>query len=82
MRCACKACGTYMIQLEKGLVSGCFCPSCANACRDCMGSADGPQSADALRERFSAGVTDSMLPQSTEELRERADQPLDWRKLL
>lgn len=82
MRCACKACGTYMIQRERGLLSGCYCPNCGNACRDCMGSAEGPQSVEALRARFRAGPVDSQPPKSEEELRERAEQPLDWRKLL
>ncbi len=82
MRCACKACGTYMIQTERGLFSGCRCPNCGNACRDCMGSAEGPQSVEALRARFSAGVEASLPPKSEEELRELAEQPLDWRKLL
>lgn len=82
MRCACKACGTYMIQTEKGLLSGCLCPACGNACRDCLGSAQGPQSVEALRLRFAAGVEDSLPPKSAEELRERAEQPLNWRDLL
>lgn len=36
MRCSCKACGTYMVQTERGLFSGCQCPECGNICRDCM----------------------------------------------
>lgn len=52
MRCACKACGTYMIQDERGLMSGCRCPECANACRDCMGSVEAPLSVEELRGRF------------------------------
>lgn len=82
MRCACKACGAYMIQTEKGLLSGCRCPDCGNGCRDCMGSMEGPQSVEALRRRFADGPEDSLPPKSTEELRERAEQPVDWRKLL
>lgn len=82
MRCACKACGTYMIQTERGLLSGCRCPACANACRDCMGSVESPQSAEALRGRFAAGAEDSLPQKSAEAPRERAGQPSDWRKLL
>lgn len=82
MRCACKACGTYMVQTERGLLSGCLCPACGNACRDCMGSADGPQSVEALRIRFAAGIGEPLLPKNEEDLRERAEEPYDWRKLL
>ncbi|MEA4969882.1 MAG: hypothetical protein VB051_05035 [Candidatus Pelethousia sp.] len=71
-----------MVQTERGLFSGCRCPDCGNACRDCMGSVEGPQSVEALRARFSAGVEASLPPKSEEELRELAEQPLDWRKLL
>lgn len=37
MRCSCVVCGTYMVQSEKGLESGCVCPECFNKCSACMG---------------------------------------------
>lgn len=51
MRCACRLCGTYMVQVERGLDSGCKCPECGFVCRDCMGSAQPPMSVEALRSR-------------------------------
>ncbi len=58
MRCSCKACGTYMIQREHGLSSGCVCPDCGFACRDCMGSDRPPMSADELKRRAEALVNE------------------------
>ena len=49
MRCSCRGCGTYMVQQEHGLESGCRCPACGLICRDCMGSRQGPMSAEELR---------------------------------
>ena len=60
MRCSCKACGTYMVQTERGLFSGCQCPECGNICRDCMGSVDSPLTPDQLRERFSSMKFDAV----------------------
>ncbi|NCB30084.1 MAG: hypothetical protein EOM66_01590 [Clostridia bacterium] len=71
-----------MIQTERGLESGCRCPACGNACRDCMGSLEGPQNVETLRARFVAYAEDPVPPQNLEKLREMAEQPLDWRKLL
>ncbi len=52
MRCSCRVCGTYMIQTERGLDSGCKCPDCGFECRDCMGSAQPPMNTDELRKRM------------------------------
>jgi len=52
MRCACKSCGEYMVQAERGLMSGCCCPACGNECRDCMGSLEKPLSVEELRARM------------------------------
>ena len=70
MRCSCKACGTYMVQTERGLFSGCQCPECGNICRDCMGSVDSPLTPDQLRERFSSMKLDAVTA-------EPADPP-EW----
>ncbi|HWQ58273.1 MAG TPA: hypothetical protein VN540_04565 [Clostridia bacterium] len=59
MRCSCKVCGTYMVQVEHGLKSGCVCPDCGYACRDCMGSDQPPMSADELRRRADALARES-----------------------
>ena len=32
MRCSCRVCGTYMVQVEHGLQSGCKCPDCGTCC--------------------------------------------------
>ena len=49
MRCACKLCGAYMVQAERGLSSGCVCPECLHTCSDCMGTAQKPLSAEDLK---------------------------------
>ena len=54
MRCSCRICGTYMVQREHGLASGCVCPDCGFACRDCMGSDRPPMSAEELRRHVEA----------------------------
>lgn len=82
MRCSCKACGTYMVQRERGLESGCRCPACGNACRDCMGSVSGPLRVEALQARYGDDLGETFLPKGEEELRERAERPPDWRRLL
>ena len=51
MRCACRVCGAYMVQVEEGLQSGCKCPECLSVCRDCMGSDQPPMSVEELRTR-------------------------------
>ncbi|MDD3920210.1 MAG: hypothetical protein PHO41_03400 [Eubacteriales bacterium] len=48
MRCSCKACGTYMVQHEQGLESGCICPECFSKCNACMGTEQPPVSAASL----------------------------------
>lgn len=52
MRCGCKNCETYMVQMESGLKSGCKCPDCGAFCSDCMGSAQKPMSREALKVLF------------------------------
>lgn len=52
MRCSCRACGTYMVQVEHGLSSGCKCPDCGFECRDCMGSAQPPMEIGELKRRM------------------------------
>ncbi|MDO4543871.1 MAG: hypothetical protein Q4C01_04880 [Clostridia bacterium] len=49
MRCSCQKCGTYMVQNEKGLDSGCICPECFTKCSACMGGEEGPLDKDSLR---------------------------------
>ena len=52
MRCSCRVCGTYMVQMERGLESGCKGPDCGNEGHDCMGSAQPPMSVEQLRDRM------------------------------
>ena len=52
MRCSCRVCGTYMIQTERGLSSGCKCPDCGAECHDCMGSEQPPMDREALIKRM------------------------------
>lgn len=52
MRCGCPVCGTYMVQSEHGLESGCLCPNCANRCTACMGTEQPPLSVDELRRNY------------------------------
>ncbi len=50
MRCSCKVCGTYMVQREQGVESGCVCPACFYTCSACVTPEGGqPLSADQLR---------------------------------
>lgn len=51
MRCSCKVCGTYMVQIEHGLSSGCKCPDCGYECHDCMGSEQPPMQINELKRR-------------------------------
>ena len=41
-----------MVQMERGLESGCKCPDFGNECHDCMGSAQPPMSVEQLRDRM------------------------------
>lgn len=41
-----------MVQIERGLESGCKCPDCDNECHDCMGSSQPPMSVEQLRDRM------------------------------
>ncbi|OQB23302.1 MAG: hypothetical protein BWY11_01906 [Firmicutes bacterium ADurb.Bin182] len=50
MRCSCGNCGTYMIQSEKGLESGCICPECRSFCGICLGTAGEPKTPSQLRK--------------------------------
>ena len=81
MRCSCKACGTYMVQTERGLFSGCQCPECGNICRDCMGSVDSPLTPDQLRERFSSMKLDAVTAEPADPP-EWVERPSEWRKML
>ncbi len=63
MRCSCRACGTYMVQVEYGLESGCKCPDCGNMCRDCMGSEQPPMSPMELKMQMMM----RMRPEEAEE---------------
>lgn len=50
MRCSCKVCGTYMVQREQGVQSGCVCPECFYTCSACVTPEGGnPLSPDQLR---------------------------------
>lgn len=82
MRCSCKACGTYMVQRERGLESGCCCPACGNICRDCMGSVSGPLDVTALRDRFFSLSQEEpdYRPEAGGEDEEGYHQ--DWRRML
>lgn len=82
MRCSCKACGTYMVQRERGLESGCCCPACGNVCRDCMGSASGPLDVAALRDRFSVLPQEGPDPGVEAALGDEEGYPRDWRRML
>lgn len=56
MRCSCKICGTYMVQRERGVESGCVCPQCFNVCTACISPAGGrPLSPEALKEVYFFG---------------------------
>ncbi len=63
MRCGCPNCGTYMIQAERGLGSGCVCPACGNICKDCMGSTQGPMTKAELKSLKFADKYDEMTPE-------------------
>lgn len=80
MRCSCQKCGTYMIQSEEGLKSGCRCPDCGHMCRDCMGSIQGPMTPEELREAFAF----ILPPEESWEAPEidQDEQPVDWRRYL
>lgn len=52
MRCGCPECGTYMIQAERGLVSGCVCPACGFLCRACMGHEQSVLNRDTFLEEY------------------------------
>ena len=53
MRCSCKVCGTYMVQQEKGVESGCVCPQCFFTCSACVTPEGGrPLNPDELRSAF------------------------------
>ncbi|MEG1810253.1 MAG: hypothetical protein RR232_00710 [Clostridia bacterium] len=79
MRCSCRNCGTYMVQTEQGLSSGCKCPECFAVCRDCMGSVQKPLSAEQLSAMVLADITDD----ENEIITGSAEQtPGDWRRYL
>ena len=50
MRCSCRVCGTYMVQREQGVESGCVCPTCFATCSACVTPEGGqPLSPEQLR---------------------------------
>ena len=80
MRCGCCVCGTYMIQSERGLLSGCVCPACGNMCTACMGTGAPPLSVEELKARVQAPRADE---EPDDAARELPDPPEgDWRKRL
>ncbi len=84
MRCSCRTCGTYMVQEEYGLQSGCRCPDCGAMCRDCMGSAQEPLKKDELAAYFALGLfaAGGEQSESLEQETERENETGDWRKYL
>lgn len=53
LRCSCRVCGTYMVQHEKGIRSGCICPECLSTCTLCTMSDGGkPLSPDELAAAY------------------------------
>ncbi len=58
MRCSCPNCDLYMVQVERGIKSGCKCPACAYICRACMGGGVPPLE----RDEIIAGYTDRGNP--------------------
>ena len=53
MRCSCRVCGTYMVQREQGVESGCVCPQCFATCTACVTPEGGkPLSPGELRQVF------------------------------
>lgn len=71
-----------MVQVEKGLFSGCKCPECFNVCRDCMGMPAGPKTPEELKSGFvptEGGDADDSYPDCDND----DDAPRgDWRKYL
>ncbi len=82
MRCSCRKCGTYMVQEEYGLRSGCKCPACGEMCHDCMGSAQEPMDKEALAAMFAFGVSGAGEGEPEREQAQEEDHGMDWRKYL
>ena len=84
MRCSCRVCGTYMVQEEYGLQSGCKCPDCGAMCHDCMGSAQTPLQPGQLADYFmySAIGTGAEKPEDEPPEAENENNGGDWRKYL
>ena len=67
MRCSCKVCGTYMVQRERGVESGCICPQCFTVCTACISPLGGkPLSPEDLKEAYAFGAFRQDLPMSSE----------------
>lgn len=49
MRCGCPMCGTYMVQRERGLESGCICPACSEKCNACVADGQHPSTVEDIR---------------------------------
>jgi hypothetical protein len=74
-----------MIQNEKGLKSGCVCPSCGYFCSSCMGSSEGPLTPSQLSELFEShdNVFDDEIPSEKDEDRSGREKTSgNWRKYL
>lgn len=57
MRCSCKVCGTYMVQRERGVESGCVCPQCFTVCTACISPLGGkPLSPEDLKQAYAFGA--------------------------
>ncbi|MDD4075816.1 MAG: hypothetical protein PHC80_06965 [Eubacteriales bacterium] len=82
MRCSCRKCGTYMIQEEYGLRSGCRCPACGEMCHDCMGSAQEPLDKEALAAMFAFGMAGTDENEAKIEETPQDSLGTDWRKYL
>lgn len=53
MRCSCRVCGTYMVQRERGMLSGCVCPECFSTCNMCTQTEGGtPKTAEELTFQY------------------------------
>lgn len=84
MRCSCRVCGTYMIQEEYGLQSGCKCPNCGEMCHDCMGSAREPLGKEELAGYFAfqiAALRENEA-QTDDPAQEQHEKGAAWRKYL
>ena len=78
MRCGCPQCGTYMIQSEHGLESGCVCPACFNRCSACMGTEQPPLRIAELQQRITELQFDEISDYDDEVYNTAADKEKLW----